>query len=100
MSWNARNSAFASSVVLPSTAAVISDAAALLLAQRRDFHPPQDFRAKAVRQQPARLALAHAATAEIEQRARIERAYGGAVRALHVVGVDLELRLAVCVRLG
>ncbi len=44
--------------------------------------------------------LADAAAAQVEERARIERSDGGAVRAFHVVGIDLELRLAVGVRVS
>src|SRR6266487_408873 len=71
-----------------------------LRTQRRHLHPAEDLGGETIRQEPACLVLADAAALQIEQGARVERSHRRAVRALHVISVDLELRLAVGVRLA
>ena len=63
------------------------------------FHAVDALARKRLQQQAARLRLVNAAGAEIEQRVLLDLADGGAVGALHVVGVDFELRLGVDLRI-
>src|SRR6185312_11038116 len=53
-----------------------------------------------VGEQLARGVLANAATLHVEERGVVQATHRGAVRALDVVGVDLELRLGVHPRLA
>ena len=53
------------------------------------------LRDERLQQQPARDASGDAARTQVEERALVELTDGRAVRAFHVVGVDLELGLAV-----
>src|SRR6266576_3660582 len=64
------------------------------------LHAAEDLGGEAVCQHPRRRFALEAAAAEVVERRFVERADGGAVRALHVVGVDLELGLAVGPGLG
>ena len=64
-------------------------------ANRFDLDPVDELSRECIRQQRARLRAGDAARAQVEHRVRVHLAHRGAVRALHVVGVDLELRLGV-----
>ena len=69
--------------------------AADLLAHGLDLHAVDDLAGERVDEEVARLVLADAARAEVEQRLLLDLADRRAVVALHVVVVDLERRLGV-----
>src|SRR2546429_7375441 len=58
-------------------------------------HPVEDLRAEAVSENAPGGVEGEPAAAEIVELHLVDRTHRRAVRALHVVGVDLELRLAV-----
>src|SRR6185437_14811588 len=69
-----------------------------LVAHRGNRQLFQHFGRERVGEQPQRYLRPDAATLEIEQRCRIDGSDRGPVRALDVVGVDLELRLCIDAR--
>ena len=62
------------------------------------LHAVEALAGKGVEQQVARRGLVDAARAQVEELLLLDLADGGAVRAFHVVGVNLELRLGVDAR--
>ena len=62
------------------------------------LHAVEALAGEGEEQELARGHLVDAAGAQVEQRVLLDLADGGAVRALHVVGVDLQLRLGVDLR--
>src|SRR4029077_12241092 len=58
----------------------------------------QDIRGEAVGEEALRRLRRESPASQIEERVGIQGAAGGAMGALHVVGVNLELRLAVGAR--
>ena len=68
------------------------------LAHAVDADPVQHLASKRVNQHVARIFRVDAARAQVEHRVFVELADRRAVRALHVVGEDLELRLGVDLR--
>ena len=62
------------------------------------LHAVEALAGEGIEQQLARGHLVDAARTQIEQRVLLDLADGRAVRALHVVGVDLQLRLGVDLR--
>ncbi len=69
-------------------------------AERGDRYAIDDLGAERVGEEVARGRLRQAAAAQIEHRVVVEPADRRAVRAFHVVGKDLELRLGIDLRLG
>src|ERR1039458_1758981 len=69
------------------------------LAGRRIVHAIEALRSESVEQQVARGGLFDSARAQVEELLFFNLAYGGAMRALDVVGVDFELRLGVDARI-
>ena len=67
-------------------------------AHRAFLHAVEAFAGEGDKQQPSRGHLVDSARAQIEERVFLDLADGRAVRALHVVGVDFELRLGVDLR--
>ena len=72
-----------------------------MAASRTDsaLDPVQDVAGKRVNQHDARRPVVDAARAQVEHRVLVELTDRRPVRALHVVGEDLELRLGVDLRL-
>src|ERR1039458_6793661 len=65
------------------------------IAQALHFNPIHNILRKRVGQQTARFPLANAARLQVEQRFAIQLADSGAMRAAHVIGIDLQLRLGI-----
>src|ERR1035441_1385819 len=66
-----------------------------LFAQVRDLDPVDDVLCERVSQQAARLLFADAARLQVEQRFSIQLPDGSAVRAAHIVGMNLQFGLGV-----
>src|SRR5688500_1758746 len=63
------------------------------VAHRCQLELLEDIGGEGIREQLACGAAVDAATQHVELRRLVDPAHGGAVRALHVVGEDLQLRL-------
>src|SRR5215831_5688692 len=68
------------------------------LADRIDLDRLEHVGGERVGEQPTRQRVGDASRLQIEERGLVDLSHGRAVRALHVVGEDLELRLRVDVR--
>ncbi len=71
----------------------------LSVASRLERHPVQHVARERVNQHAPRLPVAEPARPQVEHRFVVDLAHRGAMRALDVVGEDLELRLGVDLRI-